>query len=636
MAVRPNVNPERIPRKTIFIRVDCKTVDPSYRRDKCIAIKSEWQDKATISTLPGAVWRARVGEWWVDLAQAEEVANVMQHYRLHSTFEELLRSRSEQFVEAKKAWADFSDDDAQELPDYLFKHQARIIHWSESLDQCAIFSDTGTGKTLTGLEMIRRRLKQGRVHRVLIVCPIPLIRAVWEKEAKMWGKRWDKPLKIKSLWHTSGHRSNIALERALHCDKDHIHIVNFATFRQIHKTLIEAQRSKRPLYDAIIVDESSIMKNPSSKITRALLDFSETCNTRILLSGCPAPNTPLEFHSQLAFIDPEILGRSFMTFRERWFDAAFGGSDKWTINDQRFEQLMERIRQVAIFIKKEDCLDLPEQTLMVREVHMDGKQDDIYGEIKDYLASGIDTEAAVIAPNQLAKVMKLRQVTSGHIRPSDMLANIEPGSIPTHAAASLNKLLGSLGIKQDAKPDDFDREYLDPMRIRHLSDAKANDVIDMLEGELANEQAVVWLQFHHEFAIFSAKLNEAGISHGMLYGLTPKRKFPEIEEGFIDGKTRVLLCHPRSVGHGHNWTNASYTIWPSLSYSYEEFKQGRDRIHRHGATKPCTDIVLLARRKDGAASIDHVLLNVIKQKGDVAEAVTSYLRNEYDEDEEAA
>ena len=57
-----------------------------------------------------------------------------------------------------------------------------------------------------------------------------------------------------------------------------------------------------------------------------------------------------------------------------------------------------------------------------------------------------------------------------------------------------------------------------------------------------------------------------------------------------------------------------YNIYYSLSFSYEEFKQSQDRIHRIGQKNRCTYIVLQA--KD---TIDKKIYNCLQRKGNAVD-----------------
>ena len=84
----------------------------------------------------------------------------------------------------------------------------------------------------------------------------------------------------------------------------------------------------------------------------------------------------------------------------------------------------------------------------------------------------------------------------------------------------------------------------------------------------------------------------------------------------------TVNCLSQAVGHGVTLTQASYTIYYSLGFSYETYVQSRDRIHRIGQSKPCTYIHLLATN-----TCDSEVLKVLQNKGTLHEAMRAALKD---------
>ena len=60
------------------------------------------------------------------------------------------------------------------------------------------------------------------------------------------------------------------------------------------------------------------------------------------------------------------------------------------------------------------------------------------------------------------------------------------------------------------------------------------------------------------------------------------------KEGYIDeNKTKVLITHPASAGHGLNLQAGGHIIvWFGVTWSLELYQQANARLHRQGQTKP--------------------------------------------------
>lgn len=73
-------------------------------------------------------------------------------------------------------------------------------------------------------------------------------------------------------------------------------------------------------WDAVIIDESTFIANPKAIITKWALSFAFTVSIRIILTGTPAPETPLQYFTQLAFVNSQKMPfRNYYQFRASWF-----------------------------------------------------------------------------------------------------------------------------------------------------------------------------------------------------------------------------------------------------------------------------------------------------------------------------
>src|ERR1019366_2691873 len=91
-------------------------------------------------------------------------------------------------------------------------------------------------------------------------------------------------------------------------------------------------------------------------------------------------------------------------------------------NDKK--RLVARVIRAGIFLKQRDCIDLPPLTDMRRVVRLTGEQERAYIEMEEELATTFSDHSTKVdiraeAVNALAKMMKLRQITSGYLPSSD-------------------------------------------------------------------------------------------------------------------------------------------------------------------------------------------------------------------------
>ncbi len=344
--------------------------------------------------------------------------------------------------------------------------------------------------------------------------------------------------------------------------------------------------------NGILVHNSSKMKDPTSQITRCLLALAGIKTRakrgvgfkvadppiphRYCLSGTPAPNSFEEYWGQIKFIAGP--GRAFhdnvTAFRSRYFHSepiGNTGAVRRTFIPAFQDEFMARIQKYAHVVKKEDAVDLPEQTHLVRRVTLSAAERAAYDTFKNEMVLRF-ADSTVLSTNALVEIMKLRQLAGGWIYDSDGTAH-------------------------------------------KTGDSKLRELKDLL-AEIGSRQVIIWANYKTEFEHLMAELPGSGT----LYSGTADRE--GTIQAFKAGKIQYLIANPASAGHGLTFVNCSDAVYYSLSHSYELLKQSQDRIHRIGQRNACTYHYLLA-----AGTIDAAIYRVLRQKGDVSNAVLNYLRD---------
>lgn len=153
----------------------------------------------------------------------------------------------------------------------LFPHQSDLIRWALRRGRCAIFADTGLGKTrmqIAWADTIHR--ETGRD--CLILCPLAVAPQTVAEGAAMG-------------------------VQITHClDGDDVRDgINIANYERLHK--LDAAR-----FGAIVLDESSCIKHHETKTLRALIDAFERTPYRLCATATPAPNDWTELGTHAEFL----------------------------------------------------------------------------------------------------------------------------------------------------------------------------------------------------------------------------------------------------------------------------------------------------------------------------------------------
>jgi SNF2 family DNA or RNA helicase len=486
--------------------------------------------------LAGARWDQKVKIWWWPTSEFEDVVWHLKKQNVRVTgptdLAERLVGRTLEIADGDAirsglcSSADKREDDYADLPTYLYDHQKVALRLAQRFDQYAFFMDTGTGKTPLGIEIAKRNFVDGRI---LIVCPLSIIKPAWGVDLERFGD---------GITYALAYQSRRQRLEAINSPADVV-VINYESFR----LLIPEITAAGP-WSCLILDESSKIKNPNTEVALVMNRFAHTVPKRYILSATPAPNKQTEFFSQMRIVDRNLLGDGYTSFRCRYFHRGFD-EHSWEITDQNHNILMGHIRQRAQFVDKNDCLDLPGKVFLNRVVPMYLRQKTIYNNLVRTCRTMVD-DGTITAASALTQIMKLRQVTSGFV--------------------------------------------LDDLHAVRWCDSPKYKELDSVLDELSGRSVVVWVNFHAEI---DALLKRYGDRCRAIYGQVPTGERAEIISQFQAGQFQILVAHPRTAGHGITLTAASTAVYFSLSYSLEEYYQSMDRIHRIGQTSKCTYIHLL-------------------------------------------
>ena len=454
------------------------------------------------------------------------------------------------------------------FPPYLYNYQIECLKLMRQYPKFGLYLSMGLGKTLICVIFLKYKK-----CKTLIVAPLSTLEPVW----KYHFKKFAPELKVYNL-----HPIPKRLRKTLIKHDDGIHIINYEGFRIHFDDIINAG------YKCLIIDESSKLKSfkhfskksekerksssGGAQVAQKLIKMAQQTESVYLLSGNPCPNSKLEFFAQAHAIAPGLLGWNYYQFRNRYFYKK--GKWEWVEKKETQKELINRLKKIAIFIKKEDVLDdLPEKIFVEREVEMSKEQWKYYDELRNYLRVQIG-DVEILTPTILQQIMKLRQITSGFVYSKDKKSIV-------------------------------------------FSNTKFKALEEVLEEIPQQYQVVIWCFFREEIKVLN-KLLDSSVA---IYGETSVEERNKILNEFLNNKYRFLIAHPASLGHGINLTNCSYAIYYSLDWSAELWSQSQDRIHRIGQKRNCTYISLLC--KD---TIDEIIYARLQKKIEGSREILEHLK----------
>lgn len=272
------------------------------------------------------------------------------------------------------------------------------------------FVGVGIGKTAATLRALSKLIGSGESCGALIVAPMRVANLTWPMEVQRWDDfKW---LRVANLRTDAG-------KRAFLQGKAHIYVINFESIPVLLK-LIKGRKDvglKLP-YDTLVVDESTKMKNPSSKRINAYRrEAKHEEHTRIwALTGTPAPNTLMDLFAQVRFVDGgQRLGRAFDLFKQTYFRPTGYQGYQWKELPGSQEKIEQRIADITLTLRSKDWLNLPDTVVEDVEITLPPDLAQRYREFERELVLEIHKGKDITAANAAALVSKLLQFTAGSV-----------------------------------------------------------------------------------------------------------------------------------------------------------------------------------------------------------------------------
>lgn len=519
----------------------------------------------------GCRWSPEEKAWWI-AATPENFRKLTQAVPGLRVEKEVTRRMTEMAIaEAEQQdsnWSDAQPVEPMPLKTVPFQHQVAAFNMAITRPSFAALMEQGCGKTAVAIAAAGYRFKRCEVNRVLVVAPASVV-PVWPKELALHA---DFPHEVKALEGSTAKRAEIL--RAWRPDPNRLQVavINYEATWRMEEALIAWQP------DMIICDESQRIKTPGARQSKAMARLGTIARYRMILTGTPVSQGPLDFYSQYRFLDRNIFGTSYYAFRARY--ALMGGyENRQVIGYQNLDDLVQKAHNIAFRCRKADCLDLPEQIDQVLFCDLEREAQRIYDQLVKESVAELSSEEVVAAPNVLSRLLRLSQVTGGFLKVDEKTTQVSKAKMA---------LL---------------EETLD----------------DLLE---AGKKVVVFARFVPEIEAITKMLDKKKVAHGLIYGATPMDARGDMVEAFqTDPDVKIFVAQIQTAGLGITLHAADTAIFYSLDYSFANYDQCRARIHRIGQKNNCTYIHLVARN-----TVDEKVLSALAEKKSLADQVVDNWR----------
>lgn len=420
--------------------------------------------------------------------------------------------------------------------------------------------EQGTGKTLTTIAFLQYLFSEHGVRQALVVCPLTVV-DVWVDQIR---QHWVAPPPTYSILDNVYDRVLMAMPG--------IFLVNYERALRLRKLLWRVE------FDVVIVDESHRIKNHASKQSKAIAKLQG--DIRLILTGTPIGNSPLDLWAQFRFLDPNALDPTISTFREDFCQKGGFMGLKWVFRKNKEKELMSIVNRYAFRMTKEKAFDLPPEVTLTRHFDLSAAERKAYDTLVDDLV--LSTEGfTVTTPLVVTQLMKLRQITGGFV-----------------------------------KDDNAANQYLGDSKLQALQDYLKND---LPEGDRFVVFCVFKQEIHAIQELFKRLKLRFGTISGSVEAAERTQTIKKLGEHELDG----VICQISAGSVGIDLTAANHSIFYSTDFSFINYYQARARVHRHGQKKKSTHLHLIAKK-----TIDGTCYQALLDKADVADRALSQLRKE--------
>ena len=277
-------------------------------------------------------------------------------------------------------------------------------------------------------------------------------------------------------------------------------------------------------------------------------------------------NSPLDIFAQYRFLDISIFGSSWTKFKTH--HAVLGGYNNYQVLQYKnLDELNQKFYSIAYRMKDEEDVVKRDEPLHIYRKSKLGKGKNIYWSMYNHMVAEVK-EGVATAGNALTKLLRLQQITGGHLKDED-------------------------GVIHD------------------VDQSKAELLEDVLEDLDLREPIVIFCRFHPDMDVCKSICEASGRTVSEL------SRREDTKQEWVDGKTDVLISQIQSGKEGISLVRANYTIYYSIGFSLGDFDQSVARTDRPGQDAEkvtCIHLIL-----DG--TVDEQVYKAIQERRNVVKSV---------------
>lgn len=380
-------------------------------------------------------------------------------------------------------------EDPPDIHPRAFPFQRDLLRWALRRGRSALFADTGLGKTLAGCEFARI------AHSVTELPSLILT-----------------PLAVQQNFIDEGARLGIEVSRPTVLLKPGINVANYDKLHWFRGQPV----------GAVILDESSILKNFEGKTRNELIAMFSDVQFKLCLTATPAPNDHTELGNTAEFLG--VMTRSVML--AQFFTHDGGDTSKWRLKRHGVPAFWKWVSSWAALVRNPRDLG--------------------------YESIGYD------------------------LPPIEYHEHVVPFT-PEQKA----ELLGKSEAKQPSLF--FEARTLNDQRAARRVSIKARcDEAVRIAALYPDEPVLIWCDLNDESTYLAKNVSGACEVTGSQEAAEKEKRLL----AFGAGEHMRMVTKPDIAGFGLNWQHCARMIFVGGSHSFETVYQAERRCHRFGQRRP--------------------------------------------------
>jgi SNF2 family DNA or RNA helicase len=416
-----------------------------------------------------------------------------------------------------------------------FAHQKITSEFLTLHRRAFCFNSQGTGKTASVIWAADYLIKQKKIRRVLVVCPVSVMGSAWQHDLFRFAMH-----RTCDIAHNPRREQRIKVIRG----NAEFVIINYEGLDIVSDAVLDDGR-----FDLIVVDEANAYKNISTQRWKTLVKLITPYTWVWMLTGTPASQEPTDAYGLARIINPSGVPKFAGGFRDLVMRKVT--RFKWVPNFNATDIVFNAL-QPAIRFSKEECLDLPDVMHVTRTIQLT-KQQEKYYNLMLHQQLIVAAGEEITAPTAAANLSKLLQISAG-------------------AAYTDGK-----------EVVEFDCSS----RLQAL-----HEVI-----EEASHKVLVFVPFTHNLMMVADWLKKQKYTVDIINGAVNPRKRTEIFNRFqTTPNPRILVIQPQAASHGVTLHAANVVVYWSPVMSVETYLQANARVHRAGQVNKVTVVHLQGSR----------------------------------------